>query len=849
MLRPSPARGEAGTGGLSAPTSQDREDAAGDRLAGGNGPLGHLRVVDLTDLRGALAGRMLADLGAEVVKVEPPGGDAGRLRAPFAGGIAAPDRSLPFLYRNANKRGAVIDLHDGAGWRRFAALCERADVLVENFDADDPLLERLAELRAAQPHLIHVALADFGRSGPRRTWRLEPLTAFAASGALHASGFPDRAPCWLPGYLAHDCAAVVAVTGALAAVLDRARHGRGQTIEVSVQEAGLALLDPWGIVLPDYARIYPILPASYPRDADGPALVLPTANGSVRVLPVTPTQWRAFVALLANRDGESEREPDDRVYRVHGRGTWGLLGAGVARLARAAGGALAQLPLHGAFLTAFHAALGALRLVAGEALGGRPRTDVLAHALRLKLPMAPVHTPDEFVAAEQTRVRGYFRRTGFPHVRGAPMAPFPANLGVTPATLRRPAPTPGEDDGAGFAPRDAAPNGGQVGAPVLAGVRVVSLGVGAVVPGLCSVLAALGADVVKLESAAHPDFLRRITVEPDSPNRSWMFNDENRGQQSIGLDLRTPHGRAAALRLCATADVVAENRQGGVVRRFGLDYEDVRRVRPDVIYVSSQGYGRGGPLGEAPAFGPLVATFAGASWLWNHPDAPYPAGSSLEHPDHLAGKLLAVAVLAALEHRRRTGEGQRIEMAQTEATAYLLGEFYLEGPCTGRPAVPRGNAVEYACPHGVYPAAGEDRWCAIAVVGDDAWARFCAVLDWAPDPRLVTLAGRLAARAEIDRLVSAWTRERSADDTAVLLQATGISAMPVQGPLDLRADPHLAARGALVTVADPEIGPIRHVANPLRLGLTPLVELGSAPRLGADTGAVLAQLSRIGTAR
>src|SRR5262249_17426244 len=144
---------------------------------------------------------------------------------------------------------------------------------------------------------------------------------------------------------------------------------------------------------------------------------------------------------------------------------------------------------------------------------------------------------------------------------------------------------------------------------VLAGMRVVDLGVGAVVPELCGLLGDLGAEVIKIESAASPDFLRRLTPEPGRPNRSFMFNDENRGQRSVCLDLRTVRGRELALQLCGTADIVAENRQGGLLRRLALDYETVRRLRPDVIYVSSQGYGRGGPLGEAPAFGPLAAAF------------------------------------------------------------------------------------------------------------------------------------------------------------------------------------------------------------------------------------------------
>ena len=371
---------------------------------------------------------------------------------------------------------------------------------------------------------------------------------------------------------------------------------------------------------------------------------------------------------------------------------------------------------------------------------------------------------------------------------------------------------------------------------------MIDLGVGAVGPEVCWVFAELGAEVIKIESRANLDFLRAVTVEPDAPNRAWTFNDECRGQKSVCLDLRTARGRELALQLCATADIVVENNRGGVVGKWGLDYDDVRRVRPDVIYVASQGFGRGGPLGESQAFGPLNSSFAGANWLWNHPDAPYPAGVSLNHPDHIASKLAAAAVLAALVHRRATGEGQLIEMAQTETAAYLLGEFYLEAPCTGRRPMQRGNAVEHAVPHGVYPCAGEDRWCAIAVVGDESWRRFSECVGWSPNPRWATLDGRLAARAEIDTRVTEWTRQREPEDVAATLQAAGVSAMAVLSPDDSRADAHLAARGAIVTVQHPEIGEERHIGNPIRMSRTRLVTTAAAPLLGADTEEVLTRV-------
>jgi crotonobetainyl-CoA:carnitine CoA-transferase CaiB-like acyl-CoA transferase len=807
------------------------------------GPLDHIQVVDLTDLRGALAGRMLADLGADVIRIEPPGGDPSRLTPPFAGGVVGPDGSLPYLFRNAHKRGVTLDLEDAAERRQLHTLCDRADVLIENVPPAVRAAHDLAPeaVRARHPQLVHVAITDFGLAGPRAGWRLEPLAAFAASGALAASGLPDRPPCWLPGYLAHDCAAAVAVTGALAAILARARDGRGQTVEVSVQEAAITALDPWCIPLVDYAERYAFLPRVLPRDGDGPALVVPTADGHVRLLAVTPRQLGALARLLADRPAPPRPEKQPPMPRttdhLHDLLAW--LADGAAQAARLAVRGLAQLPLRAMSLPLLHGALAVVRTIATEAMRHRPRDQVLAQGLALGLPIAPVLTPEEFVDAAQTRARAYFRTMRVPVVGHVPLAPFPARfdgqLASIPQSPTAPAhaasdPLPPSGAMAGAPPVEAAP---------LAGVRVVNLGVGAVAPECCRVLAELGADVVKIEPRRHPDFLRRLAPEPDAPNRSWMFNDTSRGHQSVCLDMEDPEGRALGLRLCAAADVVVENRQAGVVEAWGLGYHALRRVRPDVIYLSSQGYGRGGPLGTAPAYGPLVAAFVGATWLWNHADAPYPCGSSLEHPDHAAGWLAAVAILTALEHRRRTGCGRHIELAQAEAAAFLMGEHYLQAPSTGRPARPDGNASVSACPHGVYPAAGADRWVAIAVAGDDAWERFRACLGWTAETRRATLPGRLGARDELDARVAAWTRTRSAEDAAATLQAAGVSAMPVMTGEELRADPHLAARDALVVVDDPEIGSVRHAGTPLRLSRTPARSAGSAPRLGADTAAVL----------
>jgi benzylsuccinate CoA-transferase BbsF subunit len=168
-----------------------------------------------------------------------------------------------------------------------------------------------------------------------------------------------------------------------------------------------------------------------------------------------------------------------------------------------------------------------------------------------------------------------------------------------------------------------------------------------------------------------------------------------------------------------------------------------------------------------------------------------------------------------------------------------MGEFYLERALTGRSTCQRGNAVEYACPHGVYPCAGDDRWCAIAVVGDDAWERFRQVVGWPPEPHLATVEGRLADSAALDERLATWTRARGPEEAAAILQAAGVSAMPVQGAEEHRTDPHLAARGAFVTVVHPDAGPARHTANPVRMSRMRMVEAAPAPGLGAHTVEVL----------
>ncbi len=770
-------------------------------------PLSYVRVVDLTDLRGALCGRMLADLGADVVKVESP---------------AVPDdarASNAYRYRNANKRGCVVDPHTAAGSADFDALLSAADILIDN--TENPFTSAVAAGSAGSrySHLVHVKLRDFGTSGPRAAWRLEPLTALAASGTMHATGFPSMAPCGVPGYLAHDCASTYGAIGALAALADRERNGQGQVVEVSVQEAALAGTTPWSIAIRDYLRVNPRLNAAGTRNADGAYWVIPASDGWVRSVIGSQRQWDGFVTLLGSPDALIGPEWSGAGFR--------LMNADV------------------------------VRIVAEECLTDRTRAEVFAQAMGGGATVGVVHTPLEFVTHEQTRCRSFFATLDIGATGDAPFASAPYKLSRTPASIRRPAP-----DGASSATFDhprpvdtvarvAAPlrrarPGGDDRSLLLDGLRVIEFGMAAVVPEMCGVLSELGAEVIKVESITHPDVLRSSTG--GEINKAFTFNAESRGRASVAIDLTTDEGRDLARALCASADIVAENYRGAVLDRAGLGYDDIRAVNPSVIYVASQGYGRGGPYAEMPAYGPLNAGFAGLVHLWSDRDGPFPCGTSLNHPDHIAGKMLAVALLAALAHRDRTGEGQLIDMAQTEAAAYLIGEVYLDAHDDARAAYPgavvdphpvRGNESATCAPHGVYPAAGDDRWIAIAVADDTAWLGLETALGWEHDASLNGVAARLDIAESLGARLRAWTIGRDAETAATLLQAHGVSAMPVMGPDDHHADPHLLERGFIVTLQHPEIGVEHHVGNPVRMSRTVQRIAASAPCLGADTHRVL----------
>jgi benzylsuccinate CoA-transferase BbsF subunit len=363
-------------------------------------------------------------------------------------------------------------------------------------------------------------------------------------------------------------------------------------------------------------------------------------------------------------------------------------------------------------------------------------------------------------------------------------------------------------------------------------------------PTATRVLADYGAQIVRLESTRRIDTARTLAPfhggEP-GPERSGIFQNLNAGKRMLTLDPTRPEGREVVLDLVRWADVVTESFSPKAMRGWGLGYEALRAVKPDVIVLSSCLMGQTGPLASFAGYGNLAAAISGFSNLGGWPDRP-PAGPFSAYTDYVSPRFITAAILAALEYRRRTGLGQHIDLSQAEASLHFLGPALLDYTVNGRVAGRIGNRDRDLVPHGVYPAAGDDRWIAIAVDGDAQWRALCTAMDapaLADDPRFATAEARRAHEDALDAVVGAWTASHDMLAAEATLQAQGVPAHAVQNSRELAADAQLRHRGHFVTVPHPLLGTTVVEGSRFRLSGTPAQVTGPAPTYGADTHAIL----------
>jgi crotonobetainyl-CoA:carnitine CoA-transferase CaiB-like acyl-CoA transferase len=760
--------------------------------------LAGVRVVEVGEgVPIAFAGRWLAALGAEVVKIEPPGGDP--MRRALDGSLAS-----RFVYLGACKRSAVLDLHSAADRARLAALLESADLLLDG--AGPGALARLGLApwtgAARWPHLASVSVTPFGDDGPLAGAPSAPLALQALSGMLWHVGEAGRPPLNQWGDQVEQLAGLHAFAAALAALT----AGAPVHYELSVQACGAA------VVGHHTARSSQL--GAYPGRTSPRSLwrVYRSADG-----------WAIVCALQRN----------------------------YARLAQAMG--VPEIAKASPFLDYQERAAEEARLAARLEAWFGSRTSAAIHRLGLaeSVPLCGIASIADVAASEQLALRGYFADVAQP---GAGRVRMPRQLWSSDAHGWRAEPAPALDADAALL-REAGPRRVRPGArdvdphAPLRGVRVLDLGQIWAGPYAAALLADQGADVIKVESPSAWDPNRCGAPPPPGRTESFWntcayFHEYSRNKRSLGLDLRTETGKELLARLVARSDVVIENLRADVLDRLGIGYTWLCKHRPDVILVSMAGFGKSGPESLLPGYGPMIESLSGIAHLTGYGDGQPRMASGYAYGDPVAAVAAAAAALAALYLRARTGRGQHVDLAQRDAMAALIGEAFV-ADSRGDPPQQLGNTRPGCAPHGVYPCAGEDEWVAIAVLRDEEWEALVRVLgepEWARDPALAHGAGRFERRALLDEQLARWTRARGKHEVFELCLAAGVPAGPVYRSLEMFGDPQLRARGFYEPIAHPAVGEWRiHGWNWRPRGAGACVRR-PAPDFGGDNREVLAEL-------
>ncbi len=792
--------------------------------------LAGLRVLDLTNERGLLCGQILADLGADVILIEPPGGCSARRLGPFHKDERDPERSLFFWAYARGKRGVVLDLESESGRARLRRLARNADFLIES---EPPGRMRelgldYESLARENPALVHVSISPFGQDGPKARYAATDLIVMASGGPLFLTGDGDRAPLRVSAPQAFHFAAAEAAVAALVAHAERERSGLGQHVDVSAQQAvGLAtlfrILDaPWGQTpagrVSGGLQLGKLFMRMRFETRDGWVVLGPGFLPSTGPFLTRLVQWLSEERLLA----------DERFLGED----WGSYGVRML---------FGQIePEH---WSPVDAALESL-------FATRTNLELLREAVSRKLLVAPYLTADDIERLEHFRERDFPRELEHaPGLRVRYPGPF-ARFARSPIRYDRIAPRLGEHTAEVFSEareaRVRAPREGPRALP-LEGVKVLDLFWVLAGPASSRVLAEYGATVVHVESTRRLDTIRTIPPYKGAvpgPENSGAVQGANAGKLGVTLDLAHADARPVIESLVRWADVVTESFAPGVVARIGLDYESLRKLKPDLIMISSCLMGQTGSLRGFAGFGNLAASVTGFQLFAGWPDRA-PSGPAGAYTDYIAARYNAIAILAALEHRRRTGEGQYIDQSQAEAAFHFLTPELLDYSLHGRTRTRVGNDDLEMFPHGVFPARGADRWVAIAVRDQADWRAFCEALgrpDWRDDAALASADARRAHCTRIDEAISAWTGTRDAGAIEAELQARGVPAHAVLDMPGLYADVQLRARGHFVDLPHPIHGTATIEASRSRLSHTPARTPERALTFGCDNRRVLGEL-------
>jgi len=761
--------------------------------------LSSYRILDLTDERSNLAGLLLAQLGAEVIAVEPPEGNSARHLGPFVDDVVDIEKSLTHWAWNRGKKSVV------GGVAEIEQLAVTADVIIdcEVFEGLD-----LSQLRATNPSLITVSVSAFGGTGPKSDWCATDLTLLASGGQLGLTGDPDRSPIqvgavpqgWLHGAL--EAAEATAI-----ALFERSESGWGQHIDVSAQQAVTQCTQT--MLMTSAVGAAPVARAGGGIKAGEYVIrtVYPAADGFVSITFMFGEMLGPYSQRLMNWVHE-EGFCDESTRDQNWVDFFTMIYSGQADpedLYRAQD-AIAE----------FTATKTKAQLMAGN------------HERRLLI--APVATTKDIVESEHLEVREFFE-----HVPAVGHK-FPGRFAKASVPLRDldAPPKLGQNTDEVLADLERRPV-----APVLAepaptrkpleGIKVLDFTWAIAAPMATRNLADHGATVVRIESEGRIDVIRNagpFLNDETHPNNTAQYHSANAGKHMMSLDLSVDEARAVVWDLIEWADVVIEAFTPKAMANWGFDYESIKARKPEIVMLSSCLMGQTGPMNMYPGFGNLAGALSGFYEITGWPDRP-PSGPFLAYTDYTAPRFTVTALMAALDHRRRTGEGSYIDLSQHESALHLLGPALLDQEINARTATRSANWSERHNVHGVYPVEGEDRW--IAIVCQDQTA----------ENNLALLVG---SENLDDSAIAEWTAQKDRFELQQLLQNHGIAAHVVSDSVDAVADPQLAHRNHFRRVPQAYAGETVVEGSHYQLSRTPSDVLWGGPPIGEHTFEVLSEM-------
>ena len=740
-----------------------------------------VRVIEVGGRTGAICGRLFAELGADVIAV--------RGRRDSVRDHAAAGETLAF---EANKRQLTIDIADAAGRASLGALAADADLLIldlppEVIDTLDP-----QRLMAAAPRLVVVAITPFGCTGPKRDYRASDLVTFHASGVArllvgHVADAELEPPVRAGGEQSDFIVGITAATAAMNALYQQWRTGAGQFIDVSGQEA-MSLMAARELTMPGFGG-QPAAREGFVKGGSAGSPRLPTRDGNVAVSPRENGQWTQWLHVL-------------------GDPAWGSDPRFATRRDREANfAALYELM-----------AAWSINLTAAE---------ITARCQERHVPCFPFGEPANMLTDVQLDSRGCFVPLERPGA--APLVIPRLPFGLPAADYAAPAPP--RAGAAAWSPRAAPPQRDAAAIPPtlpLDGLRVLDFSWVIAGPTSTRYMALMGAEVIKIESPSRPDTGRG----------SELHDVLGQSKLSISLDLKAAGALEVVHRLLRDTDVVVENFAPGVMERLGLGYDDLRKIRPDIVMVSCSGLGGTGPRAHWVAYGSLLSAYAG--FLDEGPEREKRTG--LAWADPLCGLLLDFATVAVLRQRAREGAGRHIDFSMLESLLWTIPGALIGAQTADGRRHPVSNEDPRYVPHNVYRTLGNDCWLAIAVTSDAEWAALCTQVPALQDRARLTESERREQRPPIDAALRAWARDRDPFEAMDLLQAAGVPASASYTSNDLFGDAHLWERGFYDLVRRPDGSEHFLPSLPWRWGDRSLIRPRPAPGQGQDTERVLRDL-------